>query len=230
MAFDVLKDIFLPQGKESPTREKIKSKGLETAGGLIGTAIATRQTEADKYNQERLAALQRRQELGMLGLTDQERAMLEAQYGGQLGQIGAEGEARRRQQMAAYDVFGGAALQQAALSDAALADAQVKATAAITEADIARRAQQEAEIQNRMELEGQRQMAKQKAYGEVIGGAIGQFSTLPSEKREEEGKVDPILLNKVKEKFGFQSDKEALDFIAETNKNPKLSGLLGGVL
>lgn len=214
----------------TPTQLKLIGKGGEIAGGAIGTGIATRKTEADIANIDKIAELQRKQELGMLGLSDQERLMLEQTYGGQLRDIGAEGEARRRQQMASYDIFGGAALQQAALTDASLAEAQAKATAAITQADLQRKAQQEAELQKRLELEGKRESERQKAFGGLVAKGITDLSTLPSEKIEEEGQLNPVLIKAIKEKFNFSSDREATDFAKLMKEDPEMAMLLGGTL
>ena len=226
MALDILKNIFTGRGT-GPTRDKLISKGGEIAGQAIGTAIATRPTDADIYNQDRIAQLQRQQELGMLGLTEQERAQLQGLYGGQLLDIGREGEARRRQQMAAFDTFGGAALQQAALTDQALAEAQMKATASIAEADIKRQAMREAELQKRMELEGMREAKQRGAYGELVGKGISELATLPSEIREEEGAIDPGLIKMVREKFpAIGSDAEAITVLRTIKKDPELGALL----
>lgn len=213
----------------TPTQLKLIGKGGELAGGAIGTAIATRKTEADVANLDRIAELQRKQELGMLGLSDQERAMLEQTYGGQLRDIGAEGEARRRQQMASYDIFGGAALQQAALTDAAMAEAQAKATAAITQADLQRQAQQEAELQKRLTAEGKREAERQKAFGGLVAKGITDISTLPSEKIEEEGQINPLILKALEEQYGL-SRTEAVRFLKFQQEDKEMAALLGETL
>lgn len=213
----------------TPTQLKLIGKGGELAGGAIGTAIATRKTDADIANIDRIAELQRKQELGMLGLTDQERAMLEQTYGGQIRDIGAEGEARRRQQMASYDIFGGAALQQAALTDAAMAEAQAKATAAITQADLQRQAQQEAELQKRLTAEGKREADRQKAFGGLVAKGITDISTLPSEKIEEEGQINPLVLKALETQYGL-SRAEAVRFLKFQQQDKEMAALLGETL
>jgi len=222
-----LRDLFVQSG--GPTREKLKGKGLETAGSLVGTAIATRKTDADRFNIDRIAELQRMQEMDALGLTEQERGLLEAQYGAQLRSIGREGEARRRQQMAAQDIFGGAALEQAALSDQALAQARADATAAITEADITRRRQMEDELMKRQQLEDKRLKERQGAYGGIVAETTKQLSTLFSEKTEEEGQVDPFIIEAFKKKYGYTSDAEAKAAAIRFAKDPEFRTMLEGV-
>jgi hypothetical protein len=212
-----------------PTREKLKGKAVETAGSLIGTAIATRKTDADRYNIDRIAELQRMQEMNALGLTEQEKGLLESQYAGQLSSIGREGESRRRQQMAAQDIFGGAALEQAGLTDQALASARVDATAAITEADINRRRQMEEELIKRQQIEDKRLEDKRGAYGKIVVDRTKELSTLFSEKTDEEGQIDPLLITAVKTKFGYATDLEAKSAIIKMSKDPELAVFLKGV-
>lgn len=226
MAFDVLKDIFTSAGKGSPTREKAKGAAISGAGTLLGTALATRKTEADKANIAEIERLQRMQEMGALGLTDQERSMLEQTYGAQLADVAKEGEARRRQQMASYDIFGGAALQQAGLSDAALADARVQAATEIEAADIARRREQEAELQKRLAAEGERVRERRGAFGSLIAKGAEKLSTLPSEKIEEEGQLDPAVVDAVMVRYGLGSRKEAVDYLRWRKSNEEMGKAL----
>jgi hypothetical protein len=64
----------------------IKDKFIELGGNLLTQGIATRlankPTSLDEANLKRLGELQRMQEIGSLGLTDAERAGLEAQFQG----------------------------------------------------------------------------------------------------------------------------------------------------
>jgi hypothetical protein len=221
-----LRDLFVQA--PGPTKEKLKGKALETAGSLVGTAIATRKTDADRANIDRIAELQRMQEMNALGLTEQERGLLEAQYGAQLSSIGREGEARRRQQMAAQDIFGGAALEQAALSDQALAQARVDATSAITEADITRRRQMEDELMKRQAVEDKRLEEQRGAYGGIVAETTKQLSTLFSEKTEEEGQIDPFVIKRFKEKYGYATDKEAKAAAIRYAKDPEFRMMLEG--
>ena len=221
-----LRDLFVQA--PGPTKEKLKGKALQTAGSLVGTAIATRKTDQDRANIDRIAELQRMQEMNALGLTDQERGLLEAQYGAQLSSSGKEGEARRRQQMAAQDIFGGAALEQAALSDQALAQARVDATSAITEADITRRRQMEDELMKRQAVEDKRLAEQRGAYGGIVAETTKELSTLFSEKTEEEGQIDPFIIKAFKNKYGYATDAEAKAAATRYAKDPEFRLMLEG--
>ena len=47
-----LRDLFVQA--PGPTKEKLKGKALQTAGSLVGTAIATRKTDQDRANIDRI--------------------------------------------------------------------------------------------------------------------------------------------------------------------------------
>ena len=214
----------------SPTATKLISKGGEIAGAAIGAAIGTRKTDLDKRNLAEIEDLRRKEELDMLGLSEEERALLASTYGAQLRSIGEEGERRRRQQMAAQDLFGGAALQQAALTDQALAEAAIKATAAITEADLSRAAKQEEELIKREQIESERLKDRRGVAGEIVGSAISQLATIPSEKIEEEGQFDPILLDQFQKKYNISNKKDAIAVLKSLKSNPDMASILLGTL
>ena len=222
-----IRELFTQPG--GPTREKLKGKGLETAGSLIGTAIATRKTDADISNIDAIAELERLQDMNALGLTEQERAVLEAGYSAQLSSIGREGESRRRQQMAAQDIFGGAALQQAGLTDQALAGARVDATTAIEQADIRRAREQEAELFKRQQIEDKRQTELRGAYGGIVAKGAKELSTLFSERTEEEGTIDQVLLENFKKKYNFGTDRQAIKALIKAKNDPTYRAMLEGV-
>jgi hypothetical protein len=211
----------------------IKDKLLELGGNLLTQGIATRlankPTSLDEANLKRLGELQRMQEIGSLGLTDTERAGLEAQFQGQLSSIGQEGAARRAQLGASFDTMGGSALEAAALTDRSLADARVKATAAITEADMQRQAQQESELLKRSQIEQQR-------LDEVAKGRVGLVGSLGeglvdmfTERREDEGSLDKGLVKAFATKYKV-TEREAVRALKVIQDKPELRALLEGAL
>jgi hypothetical protein len=211
----------------------IKDKFIELGGNLLTQGIATRlankPTFLDEANLKRLGELQRMQEIGSLGLTDAERAGLEDQFQGQLSSIGQEGAARRAQLGASFDTMGGSALEAAALTDRSLADARVKATAAITEADMQRQAQQESELLKRSQIE-------QKRLDEVAKGRIGLVGSLGeglvdmfTERREDEGSLDKGLVKAFATKYKV-TEREAVRALKVIQDKPELRALLEGAL
>ena len=206
---------------------RLQTKLIGAAGPAIGQAvgsmIATKPSESDKYNQDRIAELQRQQELGTLGLTEQEKRTFK------LGQIGEEGAQRRSQQMASFDMRGGQALQQAALQDRALAEGTLQAEANILEADMARRAQLEAELARRQAVEDKRIEDRRLGIGKAVAGGIEAISTIPSEDIEEQGQISKDLINATAKKLNM-TPKEAGQLLKQITGDPILVSLLGGAL
>ena len=130
--------------------------------------------------------------------------------------------------MAAQDIFGGAALEQAALSDQALAQARVDATSAITEADITRRRQMEDELMKRQAVEDKRLAEQRGAYGGIVAETTKELSTLFSEKTEEEGQIDPFIIKAFKNKYGYATDAEAKAAATRYAKDPEFRLMLEG--
>lgn len=213
----------------TPVKDKLVELGGKLLTQGIATKIANKPTSLDSSNLKRLEELQRMQELGSLGLTDQERAGLESQFQGQLSSIGQEGAARRAQLGASYDTMGGSALEAAALTDRSLADARVKATAAITEADMQRQAQQESELLKRSAVE-------QKRLDEVAAGRVGLVGTIGeglvglfTERRDEEGALDKDLVLSFAKKYQI-TEGEATRALNVIKNKPELAALLEGAL
>jgi hypothetical protein len=212
----------------------VKSKAVQLGGTLltegIATRLANRPTDIQLSNIAEMEKLQRRKELGQLGLTDEERSLLESQYAGQLGSIAQEGAARRAQLGASFDTMGGSAIEQMGLTDRALGEARAKATAAITEADMRKRADEEKLLMERQAIESERQAAIAKSRGDLLRaagkGALGIFS----EKIEEEGSIDPTLINMFMKQYGIQDEGAAKAAIKRIKANPDLASVLFGAL
>jgi hypothetical protein len=198
-------------------------------GGLVGSAIATKKSPEDVYNQERIAELKRQQELGTLGLTEAEKTSLENKYAFKLGQIGQEGSQRRAQQMASFDVGGGQALLQAAMQDKAIAEAQMQADAAIAQQDALRRRELESELLNRQAMEQKRFEKKTGAFGKVAAETLTALSTIPSETIEEKGQLEKEKVDAVVKKFGI-SESEAKAVATAMQKDPEIAKLLLGAI
>jgi hypothetical protein len=125
--------------------------------------------------------------------------------------------------------MGGSALEAAALTDRSLADARVKATAAITEADMQRQAQQESELLKRSQIE-------QKRLDEVAKGRIGLVGSLGeglvdmfTERREDEGSLDKGLVKAFATKYKV-TEREAVRALKVIQDKPELRALLEGAL
>jgi hypothetical protein len=212
----------------------LKDKSIELGGSLltqgIATALANRPTSVESSNMARLERLQRLQDLDMLGLTEAERGMLESQYAGQLSSIGEEGAARRAALSASFDTMGASALEQAALTDRALAEGRAKATAAITEADLKRRADQESELLQRSMLEQKRLDEVAKGRADLVTSAGQGLLGMFTERREEEGALDPALVEAFRIKLNLPDTATARKTIKSLQGKPDLFRIISGAL
>lgn len=131
--------------------------------GAIGGAIAGGETDAERMQRERMEELMRRQELGQLGLTDQEMNVALGQAQGALSQ---QQQAQRAQQaglLATTGVGAGAAMragqEEAAQERREMADARQR----VEEADVAQRRAEEEQLVQLGALEQQRAAQEQEA-------------------------------------------------------------------
>jgi hypothetical protein len=131
--------------------------------------------------------------------------------------------------MASFDMRGGQALQQAALTDKALIEGTLQAEANVLEADMARRAQLEAELARRQAVEDKRIEDRRLGIGKAVAGGIEALSTIPSEDIEEQGQISKELINAAATKLNM-SPKQAEDLLKQISGDPILAKLLGGAL
>lgn len=193
--------------------------------------VLDEKTSYDKYNLAEVKELRRREEMGALGLTDEERRMIRNQSDAELSRIGEEGENRRRQLMGSMDVGGGQALLQAGLTDTALAGARQQAAAELDELDYQKEKAQRQEIEDRMASEGQRQLEVQKREAELVGEKADRASAsidAAQQHIEQYGQEDTGKLRAVMEEMGIDDPREARRLIKHTSENPGLLKILAG--
>jgi hypothetical protein len=146
--------------------------------GALGTAIGSAPdlipSDIERSQKAELKRLQRQAEMGALGLTEQEKAALEAQMAGTVGQAAQQAKQERERLLAGS----GAALggQQAALAVAAEGqrqEAQSKLAQEMQALDMQKQAMQTERIR---ELEGATAETKQRRMAAVAGilGAAGE--------------------------------------------------------
>jgi hypothetical protein len=142
------------------------------AGGLIGAAGGA-MFGGDEYaamTEEELAALKRRQELGTLGLTDEEMAVMAAESQGRTAQQ-FEQAADQRAALTATTGLGAGRVQKEALEEQAnLARLQQEDADRIRLADMQEKLREESRIQ---ELTGEMSKKTQEQQDRVLASAFG---------------------------------------------------------
>jgi len=144
-------------------------------GGLVGLGVGiagSRPTEFEEYTEEQLAELRRRQELGTLGLTSEEEAVLRGQLQG--GISSARRESQEAMRMAGTQMDPGGFMRQAAAAEAEVAKQSVEAETMIAQADIQKKAMEEQQIMDLLALDYDVQYAQQEqAMANLQAGASG---------------------------------------------------------
>lgn len=195
---------------------------LPVAAKGVGNLIQGRKTDYDIYNQEELDKLRRRQEMNALGLTDRERASMQAQMENPILKAGAEAEQARRQLMGSQDAFGGQALLQAGLADVGTMGALQQSRQAIEEADLQKAAAQRQEIEDRMAQEARRQMSRRERRAELLETGAQAASSFMETKGRLVGNIDPALSRAIGTQFGITSPAEQEAFARYYMSNPEL--------
>lgn len=161
------------------TGTAIGSPGLGTAvgagvGALTGL-LTGGETDAERMQRERMEELMRRQELGQLGMTDQEINVALGQAQGALSQ---QQQAQRAQQAAllATTGVGAGATMRAGQEEASQQRREMaEARQRVEEADIAQRRAEEQELQALGQLEQRRAEQERAAMLQAVSAGTGQI-------------------------------------------------------
>lgn len=142
------------------------------AGSLIENFPKLMGNEQSRYVRKRLDELQRMQEMGTLGLTEEEKKAI---FGAQQAQIQGQLQAAQAQSRAAGAAgMGGAGAAQLQAAKAAEAQAGLVAQAqrALEAEDIMKKRAQEREIEKLISMKAQKQKERQEAIGEIGSAAF----------------------------------------------------------
>jgi hypothetical protein len=199
------------------------------AGGasLIGGLPDIIPSKFEKEQKKRLQDLQRRQELGTLGLSPEEQALIGSQFETQQAQADARQKALMEQYSSLQGTPAGSAL---AMQEAGLQGKQIGAqqARAVAQANLAQKAAQEQEIIDLQAAQGE--MARQRAEAlvaplEAGAGAFLQGQTLQTlagtpkktitnQMTGQPQEVDMRVVNNYMKQFGL-NEQEALQLYEE---------------
>lgn len=181
-------------------------------------------TSYDREQKKRLAELQRKEELGMLGLTDQERRVLEGRAGGAMQQAQQQAAAQRQQYLAGGgSATGGQSLLQAQLADEQKRQARERINTEIEAQDLAK---QQRQIEEMRALEAARAERKSQAVaagGAILGAGIEAGVTTSAQERLFAGAKAPSAnsVQALATTMGITPD-EARGFIELGATNPEM--------
>lgn len=154
--------------------------GVGAIGGGIAGSVGYKQDSLAKAQMEELAALQRRQEMGTLGLTEAERAQLEAELIDPMRTSRREQQLQFQQSLQGVDASAGSFYKMGIGQEQRVASQEQEARARIEATNLAEKAKDEARIyellgeeQKRADAMREANIQSAQAMGQVAG-QVGQ--------------------------------------------------------
>ena len=175
--------------------------GIGLAGGMAASALlGSGQSEYEQYRQEQINELKRRQELGLLGLTDEERANLQAQM---IDPIRAQQRQQQLQYAGVMTGQGGQASDAARFQigqEARLAEQMQPAMTEIARADLAKARYEEQQLQALLREQATQQQAEDRYRQQQImqglsmaGSALGEYAAAEGAAAAKEAEMKALL-------------------------------------
>lgn len=201
---------------------------LAILGGMAGSAAGTLPSllpsKFEREQKRRLEDLQKKEASGLLGLSEQQQALMERklQGGAQAAAMGAEAE-RNRLLAGGGAASGGAALLGAQLADEERQRAQERISTEIMAADIEQKRRQKEEIRALEAARGQTQAEAQAAAGAILGAGVEAGFTTAAQERLFAGARAPSQqsVQALSTSLGVSPD-EARGFIELSATNPEV--------
>lgn len=173
-------------------------------GGVVGMGtqalLGSKQSEYDIYRQEQIDELKRRQELGLLGLTDEERANLQAQM---IDPIRSQQRQQQLQYAGAMTGMGGQASDAARLligQEQRVAEQMQPALTEIARADLAKARYEEQQLQALLREQAGQQQAEERYRQQQImqglsmaGSALGEYAAAEGAAAAKEAEMKALL-------------------------------------
>lgn len=192
-------------------------------GGGAGALVTPGMTELDEERLERIRKLQHLQTLGELGLTDRERAALEAQLVSPVKRSQREQQEAMLRAGASADLGAGSYYRTAQEAGARIGEDIASQKARIESIDIARQREQRKEL---LALLEDQEKAQQEATKELFTSVAGAAEAIPGigEDIAEEQMISEEASKLIDASTGVKTDDDA-DF-DELDEMNKLYGLL----
>jgi hypothetical protein len=188
-------------------------------------------TSFDREQKKRMEELKRKEEMGMLGLTDNERRVLENRLGGASRQAGQYAAAQRAGYLAGSGgATGGASLLQAQLADEQRQQAQERINAEIEAKNLEKQRMQTDELRALEAARGKRKAKALGAAGAMLGAGIEAGVTTAAQERLFAGARAPSSnsVNALAVAMGVSPD-EARGFIELAATNPEMMKYLTAI-
>lgn len=188
-------------------------------------------TSFDREQKKRMEELKRKEEMGTLGLTDNERRVLENRFGGASRQAGQYAAAERAKYLAGSGgATGGASLLQAQFADEQRQQAQERINAEIEAKNLEKQRMQTEELRALEAARGERKAKALGAAGAMLGAGIEAGVTTAAQERLFAGARAPSSnsVNALAVAMGVSPD-EARGFIELAATNPEMMKYLTAI-
>jgi hypothetical protein len=194
-----------------------------TGGELIQQAPKIIPSQFDKEQKRKLEALKKREEMGLLGLSEQERNVLEGRLSSRAKQASDYANAQRNQLLAGSGVQAGAAMQQAVLVDEARARAEIGIQQSVEEQDLAEKNREVNEVRALEAAVAQRKEEQKQAVANVLGSGFDSVVGATAQGKLIQGSQgpSPSSINVLVQRYGM-SDVEARGLLELSAENPDL--------
>jgi hypothetical protein len=183
-----------------------------------------------KENARKLKELLRKQELGQLGLTEEEKQRLYREQLGATTKAASDVRAQQSGIAASLATGAGRAAIDRAIQEEGVVRARAAAQETVTAEDLKKVADQEAEIEKRMGIVSDQQVANRQALGQVAQQGAGMIvQEVERIKTVRGAKPSPEQLKALSEYTGMSTDQlgPALEYFAS---NPESASILSDIL
>ena len=204
--------------------------GLTAAGGeLISSAPTIAGSAFDKEQKRRLEALKLQEQMNALGLSDQERQVLESRLRARSRQAQVRADAERNRLLAGGvgSSQAASALQQDVLADEARARQEIQVQQAVEERDLAEKEKDEAELRALEAAVGERAQQRAQALANVAASGLEAGVTTAAQTQLMQGPREPSSssLNKLMQRYGL-SVEAARGLLELATEHPELTSYL----
>ena len=198
-------------------------------GAVVGAGIAAypylTKSEAEKENERRLAQLKMQQNMGTLGLTQQEQQSLYTKAADAASAQTAQQQQIAKQYAAAGGASGaGSAIAGQLQSQENLARIQAQVSRGVQEQDLARKRELEAEIQARIAAKSESEETREQAIAGIAGaGFQAGAERLALESTIQGKKPSAAEIAAVQKLYGYATPEEAAGLIEYQTRFPQLN-------
>lgn len=209
----------------------IAGAGLGTlAGSLISAAPSLKKTETEKYNEEELRKLKRRQELGTLGLTEAEKQQAYLAASGGLMKAGENVRDIQSGLASSLATGAGSALTKSALAEEQLLKQRAGVEEEIMKQDLRRKEEELAKIEERTAMADKFKIPRKELTSGVAMTNIGALDeTIAQLKAARGAGPSPQQIEQFMALTGLDKNQVSA-VLGKVASDPTTAGLLSGIL